>query len=193
LLASLGQNPQGPHQGRLAEAGQGGGVVALSNKALDAMVAIDMPAKMFAEVVKADQENACVFLYVIGPVSGNPPFKFGISRNPFERLTSIQTGCPGKLAVLYTLPAGGRNFALNLEREIHEHFEEYRGIGEWFNIPNDPPGSPPETRLHCAIRGIKWIINSELREREEDIEIQASQSGYHWAEKNARSLALLNQ
>lgn len=48
------------------------------------------------------------------------------------RIASIQTGCPFKLELLFTIDGD-----VDKERMLHRQFSLYRGVGEWFDIPFD--------------------------------------------------------
>jgi len=60
-------------------------------------------------------------------------FKIGITKgSPYTRLRTIQGNCPFKLGVyayLYYRDCRSK------EKEIHEIFDPYRGVGEWFDVP----------------------------------------------------------
>lgn len=63
--------------------------------------------------------------YFIGNVDHG--IKIGISVQPLERLSILQTGSPVPLRIL-ACTAGG----LAVEREYHARFKEHRKHGEWF-------------------------------------------------------------
>lgn len=81
------------------------------------------------------------FVYFIG--IGDPYIthvKVGYTKsNPYARMASLQTGCPFKMTMI------GFVFGiLGREQDLHCVFEDYRGIGEWFeyspwvaNVIND--------------------------------------------------------
>lgn len=54
--------------------------------------------------------------------------KIGHGRDPWRRLTMLQTGCPGELTLLAIIEGGEAT-----ERELHERFAEHRARGEWFH------------------------------------------------------------
>lgn len=55
--------------------------------------------------------------------------KIGISIDPNKRLSSLQTGAPAGMRLLWTGP-GGRP----LERHLHKHFADRHVRGEWFDF-----------------------------------------------------------
>ena len=60
--------------------------------------------------------------------------KIGYAKDPWKRLSSMQTGCPEELrmmAVIYTyLPVG-------LESDLHVRFAAQRVRGEWFSLTDE--------------------------------------------------------
>lgn len=71
-------------------------------------------------------------LYAI-TTDGNINFvKFGIAKDPEQRLTAIQVGCPLDLVLAATLP-----HTLGLEARVHEFLKSYRARGEWFHASDD--------------------------------------------------------
>jgi hypothetical protein len=72
------------------------------------------------------------YVYVIGRPDG--PVKVGISRYPYGRVNSLQTGCPFPLELLHAQPMRDRSHALQHERNFHEVYAEKRLSGEWFDI-----------------------------------------------------------
>ncbi|CAK7279212.1 GIY-YIG nuclease family protein [Streptomyces misionensis] len=67
-------------------------------------------------------------VYVVG-AEGLDAVKIGTTTDVGKRLSSLQTGLPLSLSVLWTCE-GGRN----LERALHEEFRAYRQRGEWFDL-----------------------------------------------------------
>lgn len=74
------------------------------------------------------------FTYIIVDIdsrtSGSHCFstKIGKSTNPEKRLAQLQTGNPGRLAIVACIP--GEEW----ERLIHRMFAAYRMTGEWFRL-----------------------------------------------------------
>jgi hypothetical protein len=56
--------------------------------------------------------------------------KIGISKNPKQRLTAVQTGFPHKLEIIKTQETDD---ARKLERELHKALADFRLHGEWFS------------------------------------------------------------
>jgi hypothetical protein len=56
------------------------------------------------------------------------PIKIGWAANPEKRKRELQTGAPGPLNILHTIPGGVRQ-----ERALHELLKEARLHGEWFS------------------------------------------------------------
>ena len=55
--------------------------------------------------------------------------KIGITTNPKKRLHDLQTSNPLKLDLIYFMPGDE-----NLEKILHEVFDEYKESGEWFRF-----------------------------------------------------------
>lgn len=74
------------------------------------------------------------FVYVIG-ITANP-VKVGIARDPNERLSNLQIGCPDELTLHHTirLPAGS---VQEVETATHQALKEHHRRGEWFNVDAD--------------------------------------------------------
>ena len=73
------------------------------------------------------------YLYLI-KVKGQEVYKIGISKSPVGRLSSLQTGCPYRLYLVYCLRVDD---AERLEAELHEHFQAKRLFGEWFELSDE--------------------------------------------------------
>jgi len=59
-------------------------------------------------------------------------YKIGISKNYYgARLQVLQTGCPFELEMIYVIHS---NDHCNLEKELHDKFEDKRVRGEWFDL-----------------------------------------------------------
>ena len=75
-------------------------------------------------------------VYFIQAGGHGRPIKVGYSKNPSKRLKQLQTGCPYKLNLLFTIPGNKKK-----EAELHYQFRflQYTGDeplkGEWF-IPD---------------------------------------------------------
>ncbi|MFM6311993.1 MAG: GIY-YIG nuclease family protein [Dolichospermum sp.] len=60
--------------------------------------------------------------------------KIGMSKQPYKRMQSLQTGSPLEIILIhriYTLDA------IALEKSLHEYFDAYRVRGEWFDLPTE--------------------------------------------------------
>lgn len=86
-----------------------------------------------------------IYLYVIGREEG--PVKIGITIALRSRLSTIQTGCPFPIEILYWRILPNREIALDIEQCIHQVWEEKRLNGEWFDIDGDQG----EEAVECAI------------------------------------------
>lgn len=66
------------------------------------------------------------WIYFVGQ-QPDGPVKVGYSKNPFDRMASLQTGNPRPLALIWVVEGD-----LGTERMIHEALAEHRLGGEWF-------------------------------------------------------------
>ena len=71
------------------------------------------------------------YIYIIG--SKDPPYKIGISRDPNQRLRSLQTGHPYPLQI-HSLKQTDITETKYLEKMIHNNLKFYKTKGEWFQI-----------------------------------------------------------
>jgi hypothetical protein len=71
------------------------------------------------------------FVYVVEGENGH--HKIGVSRDPIQRLSQLQTGShiPLKFAYIGVTPGNG----YNIEGRAHELLETHRKEGEWFLVP----------------------------------------------------------
>lgn len=70
------------------------------------------------------------YVYVIS--AGRNAHKIGISSNPKERLSGLQTASPTKLSLVYTIEVERPE---NIEARAHRILKPWRLEGEWFSIP----------------------------------------------------------
>jgi hypothetical protein len=68
-----------------------------------------------------------MFIYFIQCLA-TKKIKIGYARDPWARLTCIQTGCPTPLLLLGMMP--GNRF---VERDLHAKFAGHLYRGEWFD------------------------------------------------------------
>jgi len=73
--------------------------------------------------------------FIYGRANKNEAYvKIGYSKNPEQRLKQLQTGCPIKLSIRYTMSG---NF--ETEKALHEYYKEYKvpHSKEWFYFRGD--------------------------------------------------------
>lgn len=63
--------------------------------------------------------------------------KIGKSKNVEQRIKDLQLASPVALSLLLLIPYESEEDAYKAEREFHHTFNEYRTVGEWFNIKGD--------------------------------------------------------
>ncbi len=71
------------------------------------------------------------YVYVIN--GDHDHVKIGVTKNPPERLTQLQTSSSRKLAYAFIAPTSGDPYVI--EREAHVMLDRYRLNGEWFDVP----------------------------------------------------------
>ncbi|MFI0775490.1 GIY-YIG nuclease family protein [Streptomyces sp. NPDC021212] len=84
------------------------------------------------------------FVYLMA-CEGVEPVKIGVALSPRQRALALQTGSPGKIAVVWQ-QEGTRA----LENAIHRELDEYRVRGEWFDLTS--LGDPVEVVRKTAKR-----------------------------------------
>lgn len=73
-------------------------------------------------------------LYVV-KAEGTEQYKIGITSSRMTtRLSSLQTGCPHRLTVVYLFH---HHAIRRLEAKLHAHFDAKRLTGEWFGLNSD--------------------------------------------------------
>lgn len=71
------------------------------------------------------------YIYVIkNPL--NETVKIGVAQDVDKRIKQLQTGAGIELELIYKSMICSNAFAI--ERDVHEHFKEYRTFGEWFKV-----------------------------------------------------------
>ena len=85
------------------------------------------------------------YIYVIGNIDG--PVKVGVSSAPWQRIKSVQTGCPTKVHLLHVQPMRDLAHARWHEKNFHEVWVESRSSGEWFDVDSDTAIESIETAL----------------------------------------------
>lgn len=84
----------------------------------------------------APQPNALVsgsFVYLAASDHGR--VKVGVSTNPSSRLAQLQTSSPFPVHFAYIGVTPGTGY--DIERATHQILNEYRCVGEWFNVPEE--------------------------------------------------------
>jgi hypothetical protein len=77
------------------------------------------------------------FVYVISRVVDGQhvaPVKVGISDNPENRLSTIQTACPFKIDLAWVFEVLNREVAREIELSFHQTQKHARMYGEWFDF-----------------------------------------------------------
>lgn len=97
----------------------------------DGYVFVQIPVKRHDFSAPSKPKDASGALYV---VTGDGKTKIGISRQPEERISSLQTGVPFRLSLAFTLEDQSIRRLLAIEQETHRRLASQRLSGEWFSI-----------------------------------------------------------
>jgi len=91
--------------------------------------------------------HAECFVYLIGSEGLAPSCKIGITKNPDDRVKSLQCGNPNLLWVKKAWIFDSRQYAEFVERSLHCALSSLRLQGEWFAVDCDD-----------AVEVIDWVI-----------------------------------
>ncbi len=113
--------------------------------------------------------NTETFLYIIATVDEKgkhiAPIKIGVTTNRVVRLNNLQSGNPNKLDYFACYPFSSEEEAYLAEKTLHEHFEEERLSGEWFNV--NPHAVVPQ--LILTNQRLHQFISNENRRNSKSI------------------------
>lgn len=88
-----------------------------------------------SDSIVSSVDTQATYVYFIS--AGSTPIKIGISNDPAERLSALQTAHFQKLHLLYTIECKNRAAAFELETAFHRWYGETKLRNEWFNLtPN---------------------------------------------------------
>lgn len=73
------------------------------------------------------------FIYII---KSNYGVKIGVSNNPFNRISQINTSSPFDVELLHILFIH-KDYVYNVEKGFHKHFKDKKISGEWFSLSDD--------------------------------------------------------
>lgn len=73
--------------------------------------------------------------YVYLVQAENGAVKIGVANNVYIRLSSLQTGSPVVLKMLYCLECPSPHIAYKVEAILHNYYSEYHIHLEWYNVP----------------------------------------------------------
>jgi len=86
----------------------------------------------FLEFVREQRLHS---IYIVGPEEiENNPIKIGVAVDPLSRFSEIQVSNFIPLKLFDHFWMAGRAVTLRVERAVHQHFDEHRVRGEWFQI-----------------------------------------------------------
>lgn len=85
-----------------------------------------------------------MYLYIM-KTSGQDLYKIGVSKNPEERLDSLQTGNGEELELVFKFKT---NYDFKLETNLHNSYKTNRTIGEWFQFT---PAQLEDVKRRCEI------------------------------------------
>lgn len=82
-----------------------------------------------------DNDRVC-WVYVVCHLQNEEqvgPVKVGISHDPFQRIATLQTGCPHPIDLAYIFEFPNREMARAVEASFHACQKDRKLRGEWFN------------------------------------------------------------
>lgn len=84
---------------------------------------------------KRRPDPPATFVYVIGEEWADI-CKIGVAADPQARLENLQVGNCRTLILHFSMNAGPVRWrAYQIEADAHKHFDKFRIIGEWFDVP----------------------------------------------------------
>lgn len=105
------------------------------NKGENASIRLIQQAKQNSPVTKSKaKEVKSEDSYVVYLIHDGTYYKIGKTKNVSTRLKSLQTSSPNKLNVVAAFETKSQRHMDILEKLLHEHFENNRLSGEWFDI-----------------------------------------------------------
>ena len=106
------------------------------------------------------------FIYII---KSNYGIKIGVSNNPFNRISNINTSCPFDVELLHILYIH-KDYVYNIEKSLHKHFKDKKISGEWFNLnENDIKIIYLSYILYLPLYSLDFIKNGNLSIKESDL------------------------
>ena len=79
------------------------------------------------------QDDAVGFIY-LAKATQTRWCKIGMSKQPYKRMTSLQTGSPLEITLIHRI----FTFDMSaLEKALHEYYSAYWLRGEWFDLPSE--------------------------------------------------------
>lgn len=85
----------------------------------------------FTDFLHSSNQDNSGFIY-LAQASQTQWCKIGMSKQPYKRMQSLQTGSPLEIILLHRIYTFD---AIALEKSLHEYFNAYRVRGEWFDLP----------------------------------------------------------
>jgi hypothetical protein len=79
--------------------------------------------RMSMAPTRADESSASTYVVRMGV---NGALKIGRSKEPYNRIASLQTSCAEQLVILHLVP-------FDIEAELHRRLDRWRMRGEWFS------------------------------------------------------------
>jgi hypothetical protein len=103
-------------------------------------------------IKRGGRNDVIAWVYAIGPLSGGLT-KIGFSRNPTQRLATIQSMSPVHMTLIWKT-RGGRA----LEALLHTAFDDKRVRGEWFDLGPTPAFTIEQTIRLCLPQ---WTLRAQ--------------------------------
>lgn len=97
----------------------------------DTQIASKVDCDFSTFVGKTTVKDYSGFVYLIKS-KPHDLYKIGMSKEPYKRMLSLQTGTPFELKIVHRIFAFD---CVQLESALHDHYSAYWVRGEWFELP----------------------------------------------------------
>lgn len=103
-----------------------GQIISLAAEQIERQSMMNLSESQFPEA--SDRQH----VYFVGD-KDKKVVKIGIAKDVKRRCASLQSGFPAQLCILHVIKCGGDK----LERLLHDRYDEYNSIGEWFFVKGE--------------------------------------------------------
>lgn len=93
------------------------------------------------------KDNMALYFIIENEDLVNQRIKIGISKDPINRLKTLQTGNSRKLALMGWIDIRSDR---ELEKEFHKKYQDFRVVGEWFEINHEIVLELLQEYIYCS-------------------------------------------